>query len=108
MLITIFIKNRNKFLQTINIIFFLEFLQNCKSVAIDLTPDFINIKNKIWEILQINNLPTVRQYIEIFALNTFEIFEEETLKKLIFYMNEKKLKPQFSISLQFVCIKIII
>ncbi len=83
----------------------LEFLNDSLSnLEIDLTQEFNKIKTKIWEILQINNLPTVRQSIEIFALNTFGIFEEDTLKKFIFYLNEKKLKPQFAISLQFVFI----
>lgn len=60
------------------------------------------IQENTWKILQMNNLPTIRQYIEIFALNYLYNFTSENIGLIVQHLKDSSLKSQFSISIIFV------
>lgn len=62
------------------------------------------IQDSTWKILQMNNLPTIRQYIEIFALNYLYNFTDENISVIVEHLKDANLKAQFSISIIFVFI----
>jgi len=62
------------------------------------------IQDSTWKNLQMNNLPTIRQYIEIFSLNYLYNFTNENISLIVDNLKDANLKSQFSISIIFVFI----
>jgi len=60
------------------------------------------LEDYIWKILQYNNLPTIRQYQEIFALGFIRQYPEKTFPYIEKQMGNRAINTQFLISLSFV------
>ena len=73
-----------------------------KKRGMDCQEYFKKIQDSTWKILQMNNLPTIRQYIEIFALNYLDNFTNENISVIVEHLKDANLKSQFSISIIFV------
>jgi len=56
----------------------------------------------MWRILEFANLPSVRQYHEIFILHLLKHFPERFVDKLEAYLKKKDNKTQFLVSLAWV------
>eukprot|EP01016_Furgasonia_blochmanni_P049113 TRINITY_DN7418_c0_g1_i2.p1 TRINITY_DN7418_c0_g1~~TRINITY_DN7418_c0_g1_i2.p1 ORF type:complete len:334 (+),score=93.11 TRINITY_DN7418_c0_g1_i2:71-1072(+) len=68
----------------------------------DLPQDFMKqVHEKLWKNVALNNLPSVRQYIEIFAITFFESQPELAIATFRDCLQNKAMKAQFAISVNF-------
>lgn len=82
--------------------FFLDLCENLTKKGFECKTYLKKIQDCTWKNLQMNNLPTIRQYIEVFALNYLYNFTNENIPLIVEHLQDSSLKSQFSISIIFV------
>ncbi len=69
------------------------------------TVEFLDYLEKtMWRILEFANLPSIRQYHEIFILHLLKHFPERFVHTLEYYLRKKDNKTQFLVSIAWVTI----